>query len=108
MPDSFHIKIVTISRKADGYYVTLSLDGKSVSALTTVVKLNLENTLAIDMRLKDFLITSQGELVQIPQYYRKSRKRLQLYKNVYLEFANSVSVQTIIYFEISRCPNDCY
>lgn len=28
------------------------------------------------MRLKDFLVTSDGESVSIPQYYRKYKKRL--------------------------------
>ena len=52
------------------------LEDKSVPTFTTVVKPNLENTLGIDMGLKDFLITSVGESVPIPQYYRKSQKWL--------------------------------
>ena len=76
MPDGFQIKTVTISRKANGYYVTISLEDKSVPTLTTVVKPTLENTVGIDMGLKDFLITREGESVPIPQYYRKSQKRV--------------------------------
>ncbi|NEO58141.1 MAG: transposase [Okeania sp. SIO3B5] len=76
LPDGFQIKTVTISRKADGYYVTLSLEDKSVPALTTEVEPTLKNTLGIDMGLKEFLVTSEGESVPIPQYYRKSQKRL--------------------------------
>ncbi|NES72690.1 MAG: transposase, partial [Okeania sp. SIO2D1] len=76
IPEGFIIKTVTISRKADGYYVTLSLEDKSVPALTTEVEPTLKNTLGIDMGLKEFLVTSEGESVSIPQYYRKSQKRL--------------------------------
>ncbi|MDY6803045.1 MAG: transposase [Cyanobacteriota bacterium] len=76
LPDGFQIKTVTISRKADGYYVTLSLEDKSVPALSYDVEPTSENTLGIDMGLKDFLVTSEGESVPIPQYYRKSQKRL--------------------------------
>ena len=36
--DDFQIKTVTISRKADGYYFTMSLEDKSVPTLTTVLK----------------------------------------------------------------------
>ncbi|NEP84203.1 MAG: transposase [Okeania sp. SIO3B3] len=36
----------------------------------------LKNTLGIDMGLKEFLVTSEGESVSIPQYYRKSQQRL--------------------------------
>ena len=76
LPDSFQIKTVTISRKADGYYVTLSLEDKSVPKLNSDIKPTTENTLGIDMGLKDFLVTSEGESVPIPQYYRLSQKRL--------------------------------
>ncbi len=84
LPEGFKIKTVTISRKADGYYVTLSLEDQSVPTLNSEVKTTPENTLGIDMGLKDFLVTSEGESVPIPssvseqiaRHYRKSQKRL--------------------------------
>ena len=76
IPEGFQIKTVTISRKADGYYVTLSLEDKSVPRFTTEVKPTLKNTLGIDMGLYEILVTSEGESVPIPQYYRKSQQRL--------------------------------
>ncbi|MDY6806401.1 MAG: transposase [Cyanobacteriota bacterium] len=84
LPDGFQIKTVTISRKADGYYVTLSLEDKSVPALSSDVQPTSENTLGIDMGLKEFLVTSDGESVPIPssvseqiaRHYRKSQKQL--------------------------------
>ncbi|NEP77751.1 MAG: transposase [Okeania sp. SIO3B3] len=76
IPEGFIIKTVTISRKADGYYITLSLEDKSVPPLTTKVEPTLKNTLGIDMGLKEFLVTSVGESIPIPQYYRKSQQRL--------------------------------
>ncbi|NEQ74385.1 MAG: transposase [Okeania sp. SIO2C9] len=75
LPSGFQIKTVTISRKADGYYVTLSLEDKSVPYFPDVEP-TTENTLLIDMGLKNFLVTSERELVPIPQYYRSSQKRL--------------------------------
>ncbi|GGA08041.1 RNA-guided endonuclease TnpB family protein [Okeania sp. KiyG1] len=76
LPDGFQIKTVTISRKADGYYITLSLEDKSVPAFTNKVEPTLKNTLGIDMGLKEFLVTSEGESIPIPQYYRSYQKRL--------------------------------
>ncbi|NEP82614.1 MAG: transposase [Okeania sp. SIO3B3] len=76
LPLGFQIKTVTISRKADGYYVTLSQEDKSVPALSCDVEPTLKNTLGIDMGLKEFLVTSEGESVPIPHKYRKSQKRL--------------------------------
>lgn len=75
-PSGFIIKTATITRKADGYYVTLSLDDKSVPNFTPDIQANLENTLGIDLGLKEFLVTSDGESIPIPQYYRKAQNRL--------------------------------
>lgn len=52
------------------------MEDKSVPGLTSEVEPILENTLGIDMGLKDFLVTSDGQSVPIPQYYRSSQKRL--------------------------------
>jgi len=76
IPDGFKIKTAQITRKADGYYLTLSLEDTNVPESTIDVNPTSENTVGIDMGLKDFLVTSEGEKVEIPQYYRKGEKRL--------------------------------
>ena len=74
IPDGFKIKTATITRKADGYYVTLSIQDDAVPNVITVDKVS--NPVGIDMGLKSFLIKSDGTDVEIPQYYRKAQKRL--------------------------------
>jgi putative transposase len=74
IPDGFKIKTAIISRKADGYYVTLSLQDDSVPQI--LPKDNVKNPIGIDMGLKSFLIKSDGSEVAIPQYYRKSQDKL--------------------------------
>jgi putative transposase len=76
IPDGLKIKTVSITKKADGYYVTLSLDDKTVP----IIKLdfNPESIAGIDVGLKEFLTTSLGETVAIPQHYRKAQKRLKV------------------------------
>jgi putative transposase len=76
LPDGFKIKTAQITRKADGYYLTLSLEDASVPESTIDIIPDSENTLGIDMGLKDFLVTSEGEKVEIPQFYRKGQERL--------------------------------
>ena len=76
IPDGFKIKTATITRKADGYYVGLSLEDTSVPAMTVDVAPKPDQTVGIDMGLKSFLVTSSGEEVAIPQHYRKAEKRL--------------------------------
>jgi putative transposase len=75
IPTGFKIKTATISQKADGWYIVLSLEDSSIPALTPDIP-TIDNTIGIDMGLKAFLVTDEGEGVAIPQHYRKSEKRL--------------------------------
>ncbi|NET83990.1 MAG: transposase [Moorea sp. SIO1F2] len=74
IPEGFKIKTATITRKTDGYYVTLSIQDDTVSEIIPIDK--VDNPVGIDMGLKSFLVKSDGSEVPIPQYYRKAQKRL--------------------------------
>jgi len=76
IPEGFQIKTVSISKKSDGFYVTLSLEDQSIPEIRTDI--NPSSITGIDVGLKDFLTTSEGETVAIPQHYRKAQKRLRL------------------------------
>ena len=76
IPEGFQIKTVSISKKADGFYVTLSLEDKTVTEIRTDI--NPHSIIGIDVGLKEFLTTSSGETVTIPQHYRKAQKRLRM------------------------------
>ncbi|MEI1373258.1 transposase [Nostoc sp. UHCC 0926] len=76
IPDGFKIKTATITYKADGWYISLSLEDVTVPSLTTDVIPTSDNTVGIDMGLKSFLVTSNNQEVKIPQHYRKAEKRL--------------------------------
>jgi putative transposase len=76
IPDGFKIKTASITKKADGYYVTLSLEDATVPTIKP--DFNPDSRTGIDVGLKEFLTTSEGEIVSIPQHYRKSQKRLRV------------------------------
>lgn len=76
IPDGFKIKTASVTKKADGYYLTLSLEDATVPTIKP--DFNPESITGIDVGLKDFLTTSEGEVVAIPQYYRKSQKHLRV------------------------------
>ncbi len=78
IPDGFKIKTATVIRKADGYYVILSLEDKSIPSPDIRIIPNPDNTIGIDMGLKAFLIDSLGVEVKIPQYYRQAQKQLRV------------------------------
>ena len=76
IPDGFKIKTASITKKCDGYYLVLSLENQTVPELKPDI--NTDSIVGIDVGLKEFLTTSEGETIEIPQYYRKSQKRLKV------------------------------
>jgi putative transposase len=65
------IKTVTVSAEADGWYVCFSC----AEVPTQPLPLTGHET-GIDVGLKVFLITAQGEVVDNPHHYRKAEQRL--------------------------------
>lgn len=76
LPDGFKIKTASVTKKADGYYLTLSLTDETVPE--TKPDFNPESITGIDVGLKEFLVTASNETVAIPQHYRKAQKRLRV------------------------------
>jgi putative transposase len=76
IPDGFKVKTASITKKADGYYVTLSLEDSTVPEIKP--DFNPNKITGIDVGLKEFLTNSEGETVAIPQHYRKAQKRLRV------------------------------
>ncbi len=74
IPDGFKLKQATILNKADGWYVSLSLEDGTVPEPLPVSE--VESVVGIDVGLEKFLTTSNGEAVSIPQFYRKAQERL--------------------------------
>ncbi|NEP85403.1 MAG: IS200/IS605 family element transposase accessory protein TnpB [Okeania sp. SIO2C2] len=74
IPDGFTMKTATITKKADGYYVSFSLEDKSVPSLISTD--NIKTGVGIDVGLKEFLTTNTGETVSVPKFYRKSQSNL--------------------------------
>jgi IS605 OrfB family transposase len=65
------IKTVTISKEADGWYVSFSCAEVPVEPLPLTGR-----DTGIDVGLKVFLITAAGDVVDNPRHYRKSEKQL--------------------------------
>ena len=76
IPEGFKVKTASVTKKADGYYVTLSLEDKTVPEIKP--DFNPDKIVGIDVGLKEFLTTSENETVAIAQHYRKAQKRLRV------------------------------
>ena len=76
IPNGFKVKTAIVSKKADGWYVTLSLENTSVPELTNLLQPTEENSIGIDLGLEKFLADSEGEFEAVPQFFRKSEENL--------------------------------
>lgn len=66
------IKSVTVSKTPSGkYYVSVLVNCEEQEKLP-----QLNNEIGIDLGIKEFAITSDGEMMENPKYLRKSEKRL--------------------------------
>jgi hypothetical protein len=74
IPDGFEIKTVSVTKKADGYYVTLSLEDKTVPKIKP--DFNANNIVGIDVGLIDFIVTSDDERIAAPKFLRKAERKL--------------------------------
>ena len=66
------IKSVTVSKNPSGkYYVSVLVEQKEKEKLPAT-----DSKIGIDLGIKEFCITSNGEMIENPKYLRKSEKRL--------------------------------
>ena len=73
-PDGFELKTATIIKKADGWYIAVSLEDDSVPLPKPINE--IKSAVGVDLGLKSFLATSNGEFVDVQQHYRRTQQHL--------------------------------
>jgi len=76
IPDGFKLKTVSITRKADGYYVSFSVEDKSVPEFHPDTVPTEENSLGIDLGLEKLYVDSNGNQAQPQKHFRSAEERL--------------------------------
>jgi putative transposase len=74
IPDGFTLKTCTIVHKADGWYCCISMQDETVPELMPLPE--VKHVVGVDVGLKDFLTTSEGETVPSKHSYRKTQSHL--------------------------------
>lgn len=74
IPDGFTLKTCAIVHKADGWYCCISIQDETVPEPMPLDE--VKSAVGIDVGLKEFLTTSDGETVSIQQTYRKTQSHL--------------------------------
>ncbi|WP_439638085.1 RNA-guided endonuclease InsQ/TnpB family protein [Spirulina sp.] len=73
-PDGFTPKTCTVLKKADGWYVAITLKDASIPELLPINE--IETAVGVDVGLKEFAVTSTGETFPIQQFYRRAQAQL--------------------------------
>ena len=77
IPAGFSVKMGTVKLHADGWYISLVLEDKSVPIKEEeAISPTTENSIGVDLGLERFLTCDSGEYVEIPRFLRHSAKRL--------------------------------
>ena len=77
-PPGFEIKTVSITKKADGFYITFSLLNKFIPEIISEVVPRDENSTAIDLGCEYFATLADGTTIEPPKYFRRSQDKLAL------------------------------
>lgn len=76
IPEAMKIKTISVTKKADGYYVTFSCEDKSIPDFAPEITPSIDNSIAIDLGLEKLYVDSYGYQELPKKYYRKSQSKL--------------------------------
>ena len=76
IPESWQIKTCTISFEADGFYVSILLEDKTVPNCSPKKEEQLETVLGVDVGINKIASLSNGETMLNPHFFKKSERRL--------------------------------
>lgn len=93
-PTKGTIKSATISVTPTGkYFVSILCDTKE--ELPTKVPIKESTTIGIDLGVKDFAITSEGEVFENPKYLRKAQSKLKYVQRKYSKYKGKRTKQKL-------------
>ncbi|MEK0189443.1 transposase, partial [Microcoleus anatoxicus] len=103
IPTGFKVKTGSVIREADGWYISLTLEDKTVPVTVAEIQPTVENTLGIDLGITNYVYLSNDAQVENPRFLRKSAEKL---ARLQAKLANRVKGSQpwkIIKNKISRC-----
>lgn len=74
--DGCTVKTASITKKADGYYVTLIVEDKSIPEFEPDITPTQNNSIAIDCGLEKLYVDDQGHQVLPQKFFRKAQEKL--------------------------------
>ncbi|NEP79914.1 MAG: transposase [Okeania sp. SIO3C4] len=76
IPVGFKVKAGTVIREADGWYIGFTIEDKTVPLRCAEIQPTEDNSKGIDLGLLHYAVTSDGEFIEVPKFFRFSEHRL--------------------------------
>ena len=76
IPIGFKVKTGTVVRAVDGWYISLTIEDKAVPVEVAEIQPTEDNSKGIDLGLLHYAVTSDGEFIETPKFFRFSENRL--------------------------------
>ncbi|NEO53673.1 MAG: transposase [Okeania sp. SIO3B5] len=76
IPAGFKVKTGTVIREADEWYISFTIEDKTVPLRRVEIQPTEDNSKGIDLGLLHYAVTSDGEFIEVPKFFRFSEHRL--------------------------------
>ncbi|WP_293086727.1 transposase [Okeania sp. SIO3B5] len=76
IPEGFKVKTGTVIREADGWYISLTIEDQAIPLRRAEIQPTSDNSKGIDLGLLHYAVTSDGEFLEVPKFFRFSEHRL--------------------------------
>lgn len=103
IPKGFTVKTGTIKLEADGWYITLALEDKTVPLKEDEeIYPTVKNSIGVDIGLERFLTSDDGSYVEIPRFLRKASLRLSRLQRVKSKLSKGTKDKQKLYKAIAK------
>lgn len=102
IPDGFSIKGVSVRQKADGWYVALTLEDKSVPEPQPKDLAQVKTVISGDLGVRKLLALSTGELILNPQFEKRLERRKTIRQRRASRRRRGSNNQKVAYQQVAR------
>ncbi|WP_416244792.1 RNA-guided endonuclease InsQ/TnpB family protein [Crocosphaera sp. XPORK-15E] len=75
IPDGFNLKSVTVRQKADGWYVSITIENPNIPQSKPLDLNQVKTGIGCDLGIKKLVALSNGKLIENPQFEKQLSKR---------------------------------
>lgn len=102
IPEGFTVKAATVTRECDGFYISFSLEDKSVPVEVAEIQPTEQNSKGVDLGLEYFSSDSDGVQHAFPRWFRRYEARIAKWQAKKAEMPHGDCRRRILAIRIAR------